>query len=144
MFILTNIFIFLPSLGHSDSSINSYTPWYLYKRGTTEKPLRLPTGDLTRTSRQALGVLLESHFLGTKINRRLERFVNSTKIGANSVDRLIARKLTRENRWLVPGGIYPICLQNELDLIIKYSIKVYRGSVTHTETMEGCQSGSYM
>ncbi len=28
-----------------------------------------------------------------------------------------------------PDGIYPICSQKVLDLIIKYLIKIYRGSV---------------
>ncbi len=28
-----------------------------------------------------------------------------------------------------PDAIYPICLQKGLDLIIKYLIKVYRGSI---------------
>ncbi len=29
-----------------------------------------------------------------------------------------------------PDGTYPICLQKGLDMIIKYLIKVYRGSIT--------------
>ncbi len=53
----------------------------------------------------------------------------------------MARKVVTEDRvrWAVssfmpykapgPDGIYPICLQKGLDLIIKHLIKVYRGSV---------------
>ncbi len=36
-------------------------------RGTTEEPLKLLTGDLTKTPGKVLGILLESHFLGTGV-----------------------------------------------------------------------------
>ncbi len=53
----------------------------------------------------------------------------------------MVRKAVTEDwiRWAVnsfmpykapdPDGIYPICLQMGLDLIIKFLIKVYRGSI---------------
>ncbi len=105
-----------------------------------EEPLRLPNGNLTRTQGEAWSVLLESHFQGARTNRRPERRLNITKSGANTADRDITRKVVMEDRvrWAMnsfllynapgPNGIYPICLQKGLDLIIKYLIKVYRGS----------------
>ncbi len=62
-----------------------------------EKPLLLPNGDLTRTSRETLGVLMESHFPGARTNRGPERFVN-IKSGANSADWYMARKVVMKNK----------------------------------------------
>ncbi len=72
-------------------------------RGTMEEPLRLPTGDLTRTPGDILGALVESHFLGARINRVPERSLNSTKTGANSIDWHMIRKVVTEDRvrWAV-------------------------------------------
>ncbi len=106
-----------------------------------EEPLRLPNGDLTRTPGEALSVFLESQFTGARINRGPERSLSITKSGANSADWYMARKVIMEDRvrWAVnsfmpygapgPDGIYPICLQKGLALIIKYLIKVYRDSI---------------
>ncbi len=70
-----------------------------------------------------------------------ESYLNITKSGANSADWYMAWQVVTEDkvRWAVnsfvpykapgPDGIYPICLQKGLDLIIKYLIKVYRGSI---------------
>ncbi len=58
-----------------------------------EEPLRLPNGDLTRTSGEALGVLLESHFPGARTNKGPERSLNITKSSANSADWYMARKV---------------------------------------------------
>ncbi len=110
-------------------------------RGAMEEPLKLPNGDLTRTAGEALGVLLESHFLGARTNRGLKRSLNITKSSTNSADWYMARKVVTEDRvrWAVnlfvpnkapsPDSIQLICLQKELDLIIKYLIKVYGGSI---------------
>ncbi len=105
------------------------------------EPLRLPNGDLTRTTGEALGVFLESHFPSARTNKGPKRSLNITKSGANGADWNMARKVVTEDRvrWAVnsfmpykvpgPDSIYPICLQKGLDLIIKYLIKIYRGSI---------------
>ncbi len=100
--------------------------------------MRHPIGNLTRTLWEALSILLESHFLGERTNRRPERSLNITKSGANSVHWHMARKVIMEDRerWSVnsfmlykapgPDGIYAICLKKGLDLTIKCLIKLYR------------------
>ncbi len=61
--------------------------------GAIEEPLRFPTGNLTSTPEEALGVLLENHLPGVRINRGPERFLNTTKADANSIDWLMAKKV---------------------------------------------------
>ncbi len=51
-----------------------------------EETLRLLIGNLTRTEEEDLGVLLESHFPCARIKKGPERSLNTTKIGANSID----------------------------------------------------------
>ncbi len=72
-------------------------------RAAMEEPFWLSNGDLTRTPGKALGVLLESHFLGARTNRGPERSQNITKSGANSADWYTARKVVTEDRmrWAV-------------------------------------------
>ncbi len=36
-------------------------------RGVTEEPMQLLTGDLTRTPKEPVGILLDAHFLGARI-----------------------------------------------------------------------------
>ncbi len=96
-----------------------------------EEALRLPHGNFTRTPGEALGIFLESHFPGARTNTGPERSLNITKRSANSADWYMAKKVVMEDRvrWAVnsfmpykapsPDGIYPICLQKGLDLIIK-------------------------
>ncbi len=96
---------------------------------------------MNRTPGEALGVFLESHIPSAKTNMGPERSLNITKSVANSADWYMAREVVPEDRvrWAVnsfvpykapsPDGIYPICLQKGLDLIIKYLIKIYRGSI---------------
>ncbi len=110
-------------------------------RGAMEEPLRLSTGRLTKTPGDALGRLLENHFPDARINKEPVMSLNTTKTGANSIDRHMGREVVTEDkvRWIantsisdkVPGldGIYSIYLQKGLHLIIKYLIKVYRGSI---------------
>ncbi len=105
-----------------------------------EETLRLPTEDLNRTSADAQGVLLESRFPDARINRGSERSLKTTKTG-DTIDWHMARNVVTEDKvgravetfmpHKAPGpdGIYLICLQKGLDLIIKYLIKVYRGSI---------------
>ncbi len=52
-------------------------------RGAVEEPLWLPNGNLTRTPRKVLDVLLKSHFPGARTNTGPERSLNITKSGAN-------------------------------------------------------------
>ncbi len=100
-----------------------------------EKPLRLPTGDLTGTLREALGVFLERHFPGTRIDRELERVRNITETGANGQTGSMEDRVRRTVITLIPNkapgpdGMYMICLQKGLDLMIKYLIKICRCSV---------------
>ncbi len=103
-----------------------------------EEPFRFPNGDLTRTPGEALRIFLDSHFPSARTNRGPERSLNITKSSANSADWYMARKVVMEDRvrWTVnsfmpykasgPDGIYLVCLQKGLDLIIKYLVKVYR------------------
>ncbi len=67
-------------------------------RGAMEKPLRLPTGGITKTPGEALGILLESHFLGARINTRPERSLNTNKTGATSIDWHMGRNVVMEDR----------------------------------------------
>ncbi len=95
---------------------------------------------MTRTPGEALGVPLESHFPGARTNGP-ERSLNIIKSGSNSADWYMARKVVTEDRArrvvnsfmpykaLGPDGIYRMCLEKGLDLIIKYPTKVHRGSV---------------
>ncbi len=117
--------------------------------------MQLPNGDLTRTPGKAQDIFQQSHFPGARTKRRPER--SSNKSGANSADWHMARNMVTEDRvrravnsfmsYKAPGldGIYPICLQKGLDQIIKYLIKIYKGSIAmgYTKTMEGCQRGSH-
>ncbi len=66
-------------------------------------PLRLSTGDLTKMPGEVLGVFLESHFPGTRINRGPERSLNTIKTGANGIDWHMAKQLVMEDRvrWAV-------------------------------------------
>ncbi len=92
--------------------------------------MRIPTGDLTGTPGEALGVFLESHFPDARINVGLEIEQNTIKTGAKSKEWLKTRRVVTEERvnWTVntlmpykvshPDGIYLICLQKKLDLII--------------------------
>ncbi len=85
--------------------------------------MTLPKGDLTMTPGNALDVFLRRRFPGARINRGLERVLNTTKTGANSIDWLMAMKVVMEDRarWAVntfmpykapgPDGIYPLCSQ---------------------------------
>ncbi len=68
-----------------------------------EDPLRFPTGGLTKTPGEAIGILLESHFLDARITQGPERSLNTTKTGANSIDWHMGRKVVMEDRvrWTV-------------------------------------------
>ncbi len=78
--------------------------------------------DLTRTPREAVGVLLESHLPGARIYKGSEKSLNTTKIRTNRTNWHMARKVVTEGRmkcvvntfmpYKAPGpdGIYPICL----------------------------------
>ncbi len=48
-----------------------------------EEPLKLPTGDLSRTPEEALGILWDTHFPGARIKNRSETVDQSGKIRAN-------------------------------------------------------------
>ncbi len=65
--------------------------------------MRPPTGDLTKTPWEALGVLLESHFPAARINRQPKRSPNITKTGANTINWHMARKVIKEDRmrWVL-------------------------------------------
>ncbi len=60
--------------------------------------MQLPNGNLTRKPGEALGVLLESHFLVVRTNRGPERSLNITKSGATGVDWHMTRKVVMEDR----------------------------------------------
>ncbi len=68
-------------------------------------------------------VLLGSHFPGARIHRGPERSLNTTKIGANSMDWHNERQGEVDSEHIMPytancpDGTNPICLQNGLDLI---------------------------
>ncbi len=107
-------------------------------KAATEKTLRfVPTEDLTKAPGEDRGLLLKSHFPDARINRGPERSLNTTKTDANSVDWHMVRMVVTEDRlrWAVNTFMpykVPVstrCLQKGLHLIIKYFIKIYRGSV---------------
>ncbi len=64
------------------SELTRFRKIFTKNRGIMKEPLRFSTGDLTRTPWKALCVLLESYFLGARINREPERFLSTTKTGS--------------------------------------------------------------
>ncbi len=123
------------------------------RQGAMEEPLRLPNGDLTRTPGETLGVLLESHFPGARINRGPEMSLNITS-GANSADWYMARNMVMEDRlrWAVnsfmpyeasgPDGICPICMSTKgiwpNNQVPNWGIQRLKSNGPYTKTMERC------
>ncbi len=60
--------------------------------------MKLPTGDLSSTSENALCILLDTHFLGTRTKKEPKMVDQPGKIRANSKDWKKAQQVTTEGR----------------------------------------------
>ncbi len=110
-----------------------------------EEPLKLPTGDLSRTPKKALSIL-DTHFPGGRIKKGPEIVDQPGKIRDNGEDWKKTEQVVIDDRirWAVntfmpykapdPDGIYPICLQKRLGTRIKYPIDVFLKLGTNLRT----------
>ncbi len=122
---------------------NCTKKWTYLTFKTTKEPSKLPTGYLPRKPEEVLGLLLDTHFFhDARIRKRSNMVDQLGRIKMNKEDWNKPKQIVTEDmrRWTVntfmhykelgPDDIYPVCLQEGLDITIKYLIEVFWGSLT--------------